>query len=114
MNVDETLQTALESSGLPVYPNAYTGEQLEYIVWAYTELPAVFADSAPRAARYLVQAHYYLPHKKSPSGMKQVLRWALFRTGCTWPSITNASDEEGQHYVFECEYTDGGGFYGEN
>lgn len=112
MSIDETLKTALSGVGLPVYPNIYTGPDLEYLVWSYTEIPAVFADGAPHAARYLVNVRYYLPHKQNPSATKQLLRRALFGAGCTWPSITPIGDSEGQGYAFECEYTDGGGFYG--
>lgn len=109
--VDDVLQQALEETGLPVFPNLYTGKLLEYIVWSYTEIPAVFADEAPHAARYLVNARYYLPHKQDPSGMKQQIRLALFGAGCTWPSIVPIGDSEGQGYAFECEYADGG-YYG--
>ena len=111
-SVDEVLQQALEGTGLPTFPNVYTGGLLKYLVWTYTEIPAVFADGAPHAARYLVNVRYYMPHKQDPSGMKQVIRRALFTAGCTWPSILPISDSEGQAYVFECEYTDGGGWYG--
>lgn len=112
MSIDKVLNTALTSTSLPAYPNVYTGSLLEYLTWNYTEIPVVFADSLPHAARYLVQVHYYLPPKADPNPIKQQLRLALTGAGCTWPSITNASDKEGQHYVFECEYADGGGLYG--
>lgn len=112
MSVDSKISAALESV-LPeaVFPNVYTGTLLEYAVWAYTEIPEVFADRAPRAARYLIQVHYFLPPKKNPNSNKRALQRALFEAGCTWPSILNAGDAEGQHYVLECEYADGGGFY---
>lgn len=113
MNVDVMLDQALTSVGLPAYPNTYTGKRLEYLTWNYTEIPAVYAERAPRAARYLIQVHYYLPHKEDPSAKKQLLRNALFNAGCTWPSIENSSESEGQHWVFECEYANGGGFYGQ-
>lgn len=113
MSVDSKISSALESV-LPgaVFPNVYTGALLEYAVWAYTEIPEVFADRAPHAARYLVQVHYYLPPKQNPNPTKRALQRALFDAGCTWPSILNAGDGEGQHYVLECEYADGGGWYG--
>ena len=114
MSVDSKISTALENV-LPgaVFPNLYTGALLNYAVWAYTEIPTVFADRAPHAARYLVQVHYFLPHKENPNPVKRQLQRALFDAGCTWPSILNASDAEGQHYVLECEYADGGGYYGQ-
>ena len=64
------------------------------------------------AARYLVQAHYYCPHRKNPQATILAAERALVDAGFTWPSLTDASDEDGQHWVLECEYTDGGGMYG--
>lgn len=114
MSVDEALQTALQPlyPGL-VFPQLYTGEELEYLVTNYTVLPQVFAERAPRAARYLVQVHYYLPHKQNPNPGKLRISRALFEAGFTWPDIQDATDREGQHYVLECEFVNGGGYYGQ-
>ena len=35
-----------------------------------------------------------------------------FDEGFTWPIPIDATDADGQHWTLECEYTDGGGFYG--
>ena len=110
------MPTALQAALDNVYPgasfpNVYTGPLPEYVVWNYTEIPAVYAERAPRASRYLCQVHLYYPHKKSPLEAIQALRWALFDAQFTWPSLTDASDSEGQHWVLECEFADGGGFY---
>jgi hypothetical protein len=112
MSVDQIIQTALDAPGLPTYPNLYTGADTDYLVWSYVQIPAVAADDAPHAARYLITVRYYLPHKKDPNPIKLYLSWALFHAGCTWPTITPNGDSEGQGYAFECEYTDGGGYYG--
>lgn len=114
MSVDSVINAALESTGLPVYPNDYTGGALEYVVWSYSEIPEIDADDAPHAARYLITVRYYLPHKVNPNGMKRTISWALFTAGCTWPTITPISDNEGQGYALECEYADGGGLYGQH
>ena len=94
-----------------VFPNVYSGPLLEYVVWNYDELPRVFADSAPHASVYLVQVHLYCPQRKNPTEAIQALRRALWDAHFTWPSLTDASDSDGQHWVLECQYTDGGGFY---
>lgn len=112
MSCDETLQTALTSLGLPAHPNEYVGPDLEYLTWSYTEIPEVPADDAPHAARYLITVRYYLPFDKNPNAMKRAISRALFRAECTWPLITNITDQEGQGYALECEWTDGGGYYG--
>ena len=95
-----------------VFPHLYTGPLLKYIVWNYSAFPTLWAENRPAAARYLVQVHFYLPHKENPRTAILALSHALFDAGLTWPSVTDAADEEGQHWVLECEYTDGGGVYG--
>ena len=111
--IGTVLQTALESVfPAVVFPNVYAGDEEEYIVWNYSTIPEVHADGAPRAARYLVQVHYYLPHGKNPSASLVALDEALAAAGFTWPDLTNATDDEGQHYVLGCEYCDGGAYYG--
>lgn len=111
MTTDAAIKAALENI-LPLYPNKYTGTELEYIVYNYSTIPEVFGDSVPHAARYLVQVHLYLPDKKNPNPLKLAISRALKEQGFTWPSITNASDGDGQHYTFECNYVNGGGYYG--
>lgn len=105
----EALDTVLPDCAVPVL---YTGEALEYIVWNYEQLGQVFADGRPDAARYLIQVHYFLPNGQNPNAKKVSIAQALAGAGCTWPDVTNASDKEGQHYVLECQYTDGGLVYG--
>lgn len=34
---------------------------------------------------------------------RKAVKRALFAAGFGWPSMTDASDKLGQHYVFECE-----------
>ena len=111
--MSQKLQEALET----VYPGAvfpmvYKGKAVEYIVWNYSAIPSVWAESAPHAYRYLVQVHLYCPIGKNPTETILAIDRAVFNAGFTWPSLTDASDEEGQHWVLECEYADGGGYYG--
>lgn len=84
-----------------VEPNIYKGDALEYIDFAYSERGGCFGDDEPDENILSVQVHYYLPHGQNPKAKKRLIRQALFELGGTWPEITNASDEEGQHYVFE-------------
>ena len=53
--------------GFPIFPNLYTGDAEEYLVTNYTVLPVLHAGDRPGAARYLIQVHYLLPHKKDPA-----------------------------------------------
>lgn len=112
--IDARLQKALRPSKLPVFPNLYTGPELEYIVTNYMTLPVLHAGDKPGAARYLAQVHYYVMHKKNPNPTLDLLCKLLFAAGFTAPTITNASDADGQHYVLECETWDGGVRYGDD
>lgn len=112
-NMDDALQDALQPLGLPVYPVLYTGTDLEYIVTNHTDLPQVFAERLPAAARHLVTVRYFLPWKKNPNPMILQISRALFEAGFSWPSVTPASDNEGQVYVLECEYVNAGGAHGQ-
>lgn len=107
MTVDEMLETAVSSVVSECSPIRYTGSATTYATWNYTTLPAVFADSDPDAARYLIQVHLFLPHNVNPNALKLQLARALHEYGTTYPSTTPANDNNGQHYALECEYTDG-------
>lgn len=108
MTIDENLMATLSQLVPELAPNQYAGSALEYIVWNYSMIPSVFADSKPEASRYLVQVHWFLPLSVNPAGKRVQLCRALNAAGFTYPSIVNASDKDGQHYVLECEYVDGG------
>ena len=112
MSCDEAINFAFGEI-LPLFPNVYTGEELRYLVYNYYVIPQVYAEATAHAARYSVQLHLYLPHKENPNAVKLAIINACVAAGFTFPSMTNASDKEGQHYVFEFEYANGGGYYGQ-
>ena len=117
MNGQTGLAEILTSALTPLFPDAvfpmvYTGPLLHFVVWNYNQIPDVWAERAPHAARYLVQVHFYLPMRENPQATLLALSRALFDAGLTWPQLTDVSDTEGQHWVLESEYTDGGGYYG--
>lgn len=112
MSCDEAINDAFAEI-LPLYPNVYTGDELTYLVYNYYVLPEVFAESVSHASRYSIQLHLYLPQKVNPNALKLSIIGACVNNGFTYPSMTNSSDDEGQHYVFEFEYVNGGGIYGE-
>lgn len=107
MSIDAKIRTALTPVVSVVKPNVHTGSDTEYIVFNYTELPTLHADNVPHAIRYLVQVHWYLPTNVNPNTKKKQIKQALLNADFTYPSVTNASDSEGQHFVFEMEYCDG-------
>ena len=88
-------------------PDLYLGEQESYCTFNFTELPEGLGDNGMHAVRYLVQLHLFAPLKAGSVALRRQLRQALLDAGFTPPSITNATDEICQHYIFEFEYVGG-------
>lgn len=100
--IDDKIRAAVEPLVPECEPDIYTGDAEEYCTYNYREIPDAFGDSLPHVMRFLVQVHWFLPLKKRPHPKKRQLGQALGATNLfTWPTVTNASDELGQHYVYE-------------
>ena len=69
----------------------------------HSMIPADFGDDDAGHYLALVQVHLYAPHEKNTVKLRREISRRLVSVGFTRPSITPASDERGQHYVFECE-----------
>lgn len=108
MSMDSLVRAALLPIVPIVQPQQYDGEALEYITYVCTTLPELPAEGRPAALRYLLQISWYLPHGVNPNEKKRQIAEELWAAGLTYPSVTDASDEEGQHYVFECEGAEDG------
>lgn len=73
-----------------------------YCTFNYTELPAGIGDNTACLTRALVQVHYFTPLKASTLAVRRALRDAIAAVDdFTLPSIENATDATGQHYVLE-------------
>ena len=106
--LDDQIRAAVEPLVGVCVPGIYTGDAEEYCTYNYNEIPAAFGDNRPHAVRYLVQVHWFLPLKQRPHPKKKALRRALLAVrGFGAPEIEDASDELGQHYVYEFEAVDG-------
>lgn len=107
MSVNEILRAAV----LPIVPVcepvSYDGEEAEYCTFVIDDEPDVFAEGMPSVIRCPVILNWYLPSGVNPLAKKKRLCRALVSAGFTYPSVANASDEGGQHFVFECEQIDG-------
>lgn len=73
-----------------------------YCTFNYSELPEGIGDNTACLTRALVQVHYFAPLKASTLGVRHALRDAIAAVDdFTLPSIENATDATGQHYVLE-------------
>lgn len=107
MAVNDEILAAVRPTVPHVYPDIYTGEQEVYCTFTITEHPAEFQDNEPAEVLYDVQVHLFAPHGLNTMGLRRGIRDGLISTGFTHPTILPMSDSEGQHYVFECEYSEG-------
>lgn len=104
MSLNSRIVKAL--SGLvpsPPHADTYKGPDTLYLVFNITEIPADFGDDDAGHYRALVQVHLYAPHEKNTVKLRREIKAAIVAAGFARPSVTPASDERGQHYVFEFE-----------
>ena len=73
-----------------------------YCTFNYSELAEGIGDNAAHLTRAVVQVHYFAPLRESTIKARHALRDAIAAVdNFTIPSIENATDKTGQHYVLE-------------
>lgn len=107
MSVDARITSTLGVFGYDVSNGVSFAKDKTYFAFNYTVIPADFGDDAPCHDRYLVQVHLFCPLNVNITTLKKRVRQKLFAAGFTWPSVTDASDGNGRHIVFECEDAEG-------
>ena len=76
----------------------------EYCTFNFPLYADALGDNRAHAMRALVQLHYLAPLKANTVATRRKLWQALASVDeFTAPDIENASDQAGQHYVFEFE-----------
>lgn len=103
MTINQRIRGALAGLGLPAVPNVDTKKRDRCFTFNYDLLPIGFADNCPSSYKALIQVHLFLPLKEDPLVLKERTILALAAVGFTWPEVVDASDDEAQHFVFECE-----------
>lgn len=74
----------------------------EYCTFNFPLEPEALADDTAQLQRALVQLHYLAPLRANTVATRRALWQALAAIeDFTAPDITNATDQTGQHYVFE-------------
>lgn len=102
MTLDDIIIKTVSPVIKPVVPNLYTGESVRYCTFNYSEMPEGIGDNAAHLTRAVVQVHYFAPLRESTIKTRHALRDVIAAVdNFTLPSIENATDETGQHYVLE-------------
>ncbi|MBD5356515.1 MAG: hypothetical protein HDR88_06115 [Bacteroides sp.] len=107
MIVEARVKAALDVFGDPVEKSvldaAAKGHPLRYYTFACDSFGAAFGDNEPGCERCLVHIHLFAPLNQDCFRQIRDTKRALFAAGFTWPQVTDATDQDGQHFVFECE-----------
>lgn len=106
MMINKSIIDALKPICPNVYPDVYTGDEKEYIVFTFDIQPDNFGDDRPFHITYDARVHYVCPLKKDAISTRIAIMEALFTMDnliVTYPSEVNASDDEGQHFVYDFE-----------
>lgn len=104
MSINSRIVTALDGlTDEPAAAETYKGEAALYLVFNCTHIPDNFGDDDAGHYRVLVQVHLYAPPEENIVKLRREIPRRLVAAGFTRPSITPASDANGQHFVFECE-----------
>ena len=109
MSTAERLREALAPIGDPVQANTYrpADDSERYFTFNLSTFGDDFADDEPGHERVLIMLHYYCPTAYDTTALVRRVKRLLFAADFTWPSVTNAGDEAGQHVVFEFECAEG-------
>ncbi|GHU92949.1 hypothetical protein FACS1894208_01250 [Clostridia bacterium] len=105
MEMNERIVSAL-STIAPTAPDSWIGNADEYITFSFNVAPEEWADDRALNDVYSVSVHFFAPHGKESCGQRGAIKSAIFNEFEVQCSIVNASDGDGQHYVFEFEVTD--------
>lgn len=84
-------------------PDYYDGMASRYIVFSYDTRPQDFADNYPQSTLYFITVDLFGERKDNLITVREDVIDALVSLGGTYPSETNASDNTGQHFVYEIE-----------
>lgn len=108
---EPSVYARLVAAVLPIVPvcepAVYGGDAEAYCTYNATELPEGFGDNAPQSVRYLLQLHYFCPLMGNPLPTVRQLQRAVADADFTYPSLEDASDLDGRHYVLEFEGVSG-------
>jgi len=110
MSVESRVKAALDVFGDPVEKSVLYAASDErpprYYTFSCESFGDDYGDDEPGCERWLVSVHLFAPLGENCIQRRNETKLALFAAGFAWPKCTDASDEDGQHLVFECETVD--------
>lgn len=104
MDINEILMNVLTPLYSKVAPKVYVGNEKTYCVFNYFTMGDDYGDDNPGHERYHIQIHVFFPLGFNSLSTIRQTKQAVTSAGFTWPTSEDASDEDRQHIVLECEY----------
>lgn len=103
MILNQCIIQTLKSLGLPVAPDMGTLHRPRCLVFNYDLIPIQLANNRPTWCKALIQVHLYLPLENGGREIRRQVLEVLVDAGMTRSEIIDATNEETQHKIFECE-----------
>lgn len=107
VSVEARIVAALRPFGDPVEKSllyaAANKRPRRYYTFIVQSFGDAYGDDEPGCERWLVWVHLFAPLAENCILRAAQTKKTLFEAGFTWPSMVDATDQDGQHYVFECE-----------
>ncbi len=111
MSVEAQVKGALDVFGDPVEKSllyaAASAYPPRYYTFSCDSLGDDYGDDGPGCERWLVSVHLFAPLCEDCTHRVRETQRALSAAGFTWPGVVDVTDQDGQHYVFECETVHG-------
>lgn len=108
MTMNQRIIEAVKDTDLTCWPwDVYQASQDDllsaYLVFNYETVPETFGANDVPYDKYLIQLHLFTPRSTDTVSLRKSIKKMIHQAGFTRPSEENASDSDGQHYVFEFE-----------
>lgn len=101
MTREEKLLDGIEALGLHVEPNLDTSAGEEYVVLFYNSDGTLHGDDAPCLEFRDWEMVYVCPVASNRLSVREALRRLIYEIFDVWPPEDNASDQNGQRYVYD-------------
>jgi len=103
MTIEELIvSTVQNSTNLPCYHNKFTKTDKTYCVYNYIVTNEHF-DNKAIFKTYQIMVHLVAPYGTELYALKSKLKLDLQSAGFIYPTETDASDEDSQHFVLETQ-----------
>lgn len=111
VSVEARVKAALDPFGDPVEKSqlyaAAGSRPPRYYTFSCESFGDDYGDDEPGCERWLVSVHLFAPLAENCVARVRETKRALSAAGFTWPQYTDATDQYGQHHVFECQTVGG-------